>query len=462
MSTRKSVSSRPRTLVLSVLVASLILLAVASWLVYPSSYSPLLFLGGIATIVTFIVWLAKPVWALYAALVLVFLPLGLIPANIHSLLNRSVTVIAVGVWFVNLLITRKKIVWTAPTLFMLLFISWGTITLLWAEKLSPAAIALQVYSLRFLLFLLLIPNEIKTKRDLDGLMKVLAIGGWVLMLSVVTTLLLQGYTPGSRLKVFDANENGVGLLALIGMVGVLWQAYQSSEKIPKTKVLTTAIYILLMFGLVAMSGSRGSALSLIVTLIVFWFWKPIRFWGKLGFLMVMLALIFTPSIFTTLIQRFSVDGRDTLLGGREVLWQAAWHIIQDNPIGGVGLGNAPDVVLRYLETDSRIVGVEKVVVHNPILTIWSETALPGILSYVGVLISAVYLFGKQYPKFKKQKHIPLTAYFAVISSVFFGYMISWIKGGGMESDFSYFLILALLTLPSVLDVESFDPVFSAH
>lgn len=48
----------------------------------------------------------------------------------------------------------------------------------------------------------------------------------------------------------------------------------------------------------------------------------------------------------------------------------------------------------------------------------------------------------------------LTPYFALISCLFASYMPSWIKGGGMESDFTYFLILALLVIPSQLeDIE---------
>ncbi len=442
--------------------AVLIILAGVSGLIYASLYSPLIILGGIAIIVVFLVWLMRPIWALYTALLLVFLPTGLIPPSIHSLLNRSVTVMAAGVWFVNVLRMRKKIIWTTPALCMAFFLVWSCVTLLWGENKSTAISVLQVYILRFILFLLLIKNEINTKQHLDGLMKTLALSGWILMLSVVITLIAKGYTPGARLKVFDANENGVGLLALIGMIGVVWQASQSSEKFRSLKILATVIYVLFTVSLIAMSGSRGSALSLLIVFLIFGSWKPLRAWAILGVLIVIFSLIFNASLFTTLVERFSDEGGDTLLGGREILWQAAWRMIQDHPIGGVGLGNTPYVVLRYLETDPRIFGAEKVVVHNPILTVWSETGLLGILAYLGVLISAMYLFGKQYLNSVRQQNFSLNIYYGIVSACFIGYMVSWIKGGGMESDFSYFFFLALLTLPSVMDLTTFKETAALH
>lgn len=45
----------------------------------------------------------------------------------------------------------------------------------------------------------------------------------------------------------------------------------------------------------------------------------------------------------------------------------------------------------------------------------------------------------------------LASYFALMSSVFVGFMLSWIKGGGLEYHRTYFLMLSLLLVPSQLD-----------
>lgn len=443
---------RPGILVLGTLVAVLAFLAGLAGFM---PYFPLILLGGIVCIAMLIVWLEKPVCALYAPLILVFLPVGLIPANIHSILNRLLTVIAAGVWFIWLLTSRKKITWTIPALFMFLFLGWGGITVLWAARVSNAATALQVYSLRFLLFLFLIPNEIRTKQDLDGLMNTLAVSGWVLLLSFVATVLFNGYEVGTQLAIFGGNQNEAGVLAVLAMVGVIWQVSHYAKSYRIFGILMGTTFFLLTFGLVVMTGSRGSALSMMFTTLAFWFWKPTRVWGKVVLSVLILAVILTPSIFTTLVLRFLAEGNDTLLGGREMLWKAAWHMIQDHPTGGVGIGNSPYAILPYLENDVHMVLFQSAVVHNPILTIWSETGFLGILLYLGMLISSFYLFVSQYLKFRKIGCKDIDPYFAAVSSVALGYLISWFKGGGMESDFSYFFVLALLILPSVLNYTSF-------
>jgi O-antigen ligase len=268
------------------------------------------------------------------------------------------------------------------------------------------------------------------------------------MLFVIRTLLLEGYTAGSRFKIFGENENAAGVLALIAMIGVIWQVLQPSENRGKLKAGITGVYILLMLGLVAMSGSRGSALSLGVTFCTFWFWKSLRPWAKLGLLITILALIFMPLIFTTLIERFTVKGVDALLGGRVVIWQTAWDLISQHFFLGVGIGNSP----VHLSPFAIVPGGELMSIHNPILVVWSETGTLGIILYLGVLVSAAGSFVKQYLRYKKldldEKFIP---YFAIVSSVFLGYSISWIKGGGLQVGYTYFLLIALLLIPFSLD-----------
>ena len=132
-----------------------------------------------------------------------------------------------------------------------------------------------------------------------------------------------------------------------------------------------------------------------------------------------------------------------------MLWQAAWEMIRENPLGGVGIGNARLSILPYLNMANTIEGVSA---HNPILVIWSETGLLGILLYLGILISAVISFSKQYLYYKGINVChPWIPYFAFVSSVFLGFMASWFKGGGMEMAHSYFFMLALLLIPSGLE-----------
>lgn len=411
---------------------------------------PLLVNGAIAAALVLIAWFRKPIWALYAALFVVLLPIGLIPPEIHSLLSRSITVIAFVAWLFAVVNRKHQVIWAITALLMLGFLFWGTVTLFWAKNLDSGTTILQAYALRLVLFLLLIPNQIRTKENLDGLMNTLAVSGWLLILVSFGIILFEGYETGSRFKVFGENENTLGILALVTMPGVLWQAMRASERYKVLRMLTASIFLIMAIGLTALSGSRGSAISMIVTLSVFWFWKPTRLWGKISLIILVIAVIITPFVFTTTLDRFAGTPKDTFLGGREVLWQEGRRIITENPLLGVGIGNSPFV----LQTALGNWDCDWVAMHNPIMVIWSETGFPGIILYLGVLISAVCSFARQYRHYRSLSIQWLVPYFALIASLLPGYMVSWIKGGGMESDFSYFLMLALLLIPSCLNIEA--------
>jgi putative inorganic carbon (HCO3(-)) transporter len=452
---------RPQSLLrtLNTWQVGLIMLAViaafaagTSGLVYPSMYSPLIIGAFTAAVVTLVAWFLKPVWALYAALFVVLLPIGLIPPQVHSILNRSMTVIALGVWLFDVITRRRRVVWTSSASLMLGFVTWGTVTLFWTAGLSVGMTALQAYALRLILYLILIANEIRTEEDLDGLMNTLALNGWVLVLVGAGVVLLEGYKPGTRLQVLDMNENAFGISALVTMPGVLWQAMRTSGQQKAVRMLLSFIFVSLTLVLVALTGSRGSAISLLIPLSVFWLWKPTRPWGKLGLLILVLAAITAPFIFLTVLERFAVEPGDTLLGGREALWQAVWPLILDHIWRGVGIGNSPYAVMPYLERLGSVWAYERAAIHNPVLAIWAETGVLGSLLYLGVLGSSVWLFVRQYQRHRKAGVHCFMPYFALVSSIFLGYMPSWVKGGGMESDITYFLMLALLVVPSHLDV----------
>jgi putative inorganic carbon (HCO3(-)) transporter len=426
-----------------------------SGLVYPTPYSSSIVGATVAAAVTAIAFLRKPVWALYAALFVVLLPIGLIPPAMQSILNRTITMVALATWLFDVITWRRQVTWTSSALLMLGFLGWGVLTLLWADNSSLGTSTLQTYALRFILFLLLIPNQIRTKEKLDGLMSTLALNGWVLVVVSAATILIEGYAPGTRLKVLGINENGLGILALVTLQGILWQVVQPSKQRTRLKRLVAFAFLLMAIGLVAASGSRGSAISLFVMLLAFWLWRPTRPWGQLGLLIIAVGAIIAPFIFSTTLERFAIVRGDTLLGGREALWQATWKLILDHPWQGVGIGNVPHAVMPYLTLLRSVWGYESAVIHNPVLTVWAETGLPGILLYLGVLGSAVWLFMRQYLLFHRSGVRVLVPYFALVSSTFLWYMTSWIKGGGMESDFTYFLVLALLVIPFGLDIEEF-------
>jgi len=424
----------------------------ASGVVYRSPYAPAMVGGVFAATAALVACLRRPIWALYAALFVVMLPGGLLPATVQSHLNRGLTVIALSAWLVSVLAQRRPIAWTITASFMCGFVVWGGMTLLWADNLSAGFNSIQVYTLRLVLYLVLVANQIRTEENLDGLMRTLALSGWVLILAGLATLVLVGYSPGARFQVLDMNENQTGSVALITLPGVLWQAIRSSGQQRAIKMFLSFAFVAMALALVALTGSRGSAISFLITLSAFWIWRSTRPWAKLGLVLLMVAVVSMPMIFSTLVARFAVEQGDTILGGREAIWQAALQLIRADLWGGVGIGGAGYAVMPYLRVLRSVTDHESVSLHNPVLDIWAGTGLPGILLYLGVLASAVWLFGFQYRRCWRGGVNSLSPYFALIAAVFVGYSASWVKGGGMESDFSYFLLLALLVIPSCLQL----------
>ena len=338
------------------------------------------------------IWLKNPVWALYATLVAVFLPTGILPAAWQANVNRGMTVVAFGVWLLAVICYRRRVTITGTAWWMLAFIVWSLATLIWAEDFGVAWIGIQTYVLRLVLFLILIANEVRARKQLDGLMGTLALCGWILVASSAVVIASEGYSPGERLYVFGMNENSTGILALLTMVGILWSGTRMHDR-PRTAArIAGFVFIGLALVVTATSGSRGSALSFAIALAAFWVWRPTRVWGILGLVLFLAAIAFAPSIFATLYARFAVERGDTLLGNREELWLAAWRMILDHPWLGVGVNNAPRAMVRYAGAARGIGQYPIMPVHNPVLTIWAETGMIGILLYLGVLASALLAF----------------------------------------------------------------------
>lgn len=440
--------------------AGLVVMAVAfslmtgiSILIFGDPLSPLFIAGGVLAAVLAVVFLLNPIWAVCAAIFIGLLPYEILNYNpipvIHDYPVLFCLLFACVSWLLSVIIYHQKIVWNNAILLMLVFLVWCVITLFWAPDLLLGRRQFMAYFIGLILLILLV-NNINSPRTLNTLMTTLALNGWVLVLAGVGTILIEGYRFDSRLEVLGLNENEMGTLTLLMMIGVLWSVVQPSSPYRQIKRLFSLIFLLMTITLVAASGSRGSAISLLITFIAFCLWKPTRAWGLLGLISLMLGFFLTPVIFSTTLARFDISQGDTLLGGREALWQATWNLILDHPWLGVGIGNSRHALTPYAILLRSIGGKESAATHNPILQVWAEIGLPGILLYLGVLGSAALLYVRHYfigPRFGMHMLVP---YFALVSSTSFGYMASWIKGGGMESNFSYYLMLSLLMIPASL------------
>lgn len=428
------------------IAVGLIITSAGLGLIIPSTFAPLLVAGGIVAILLLILWFKKPIIAFYTAIWLVLLPLGLIPAKIQSPLNRFTAVAAVITWSLMVIGLRQRILLTPAVISMSIFLLWGLVTIGWSADASVTVYNLQIYALRWILFLVLGANLLNEYNHQRSFMRVIALNAWILIGVFLYTLITSGYNPGTRLKIAGMNENETAILAIILMPAILWENLSQPRKGFFSKHAAPIVYILLTSLLTVMSGSRGSILSLGVVMMGFLFLRETRLYPFLGIGLTLLILLIYPQIFSTLIYRLTVEGSQSLLGGREDIWKAAMKMIADHPWFGIGLGNAPTEIIRYLRFFTPVYS-NYVALHNPLLTIWAETGLIGLLLYSGVLVSSFFVFlSHLYQVFKLRQSSAVTGY-CIIGIAVAAYLVSWIKGGGTESAFTFFLALLLLNLP---------------
>ncbi|HSW45202.1 MAG TPA: O-antigen ligase family protein [Phycisphaerae bacterium] len=85
----------------------------------------------------------------------------------------------------------------------------------------------------------------------------------------------------------------------------------------------------------------------------------------------------------------SSEERDRSASSRLVLWQAAWEMIRDYPLG-VGIGHFRDVVGDYVD-DPTLANRDA---HNSFVLCATETGIPGLITYVATLAIAWHTLSK--------------------------------------------------------------------
>ncbi|MEM5774461.1 MAG: O-antigen ligase family protein [Anaerolineaceae bacterium] len=457
MNIQENYAQRQQTVIL-VLALLLTVAAAASGLLVSSTFAPIFVGLGLASLLLLAVGLSRPWLVLYVAIFVIFIPDGILPAEIQSYLNRGLTVLVFAVWAFDLFIKRKKIYLPLPSMVMVAFLAWAALSIAWAGSMGDAITIFQRYILRFLLFLFLGVNLIDTRKKLNGLMYTMALIGFLLVIAAIVTLLIEGYTPGTRFSIMGMNENSVGIMLLMSLMGVLWWASQPSKHGTAARKLIGILYLIISVGLVAISGSRGSAISMVGTLILLFAWKSTRYWGMVTLLVVLIGMVAAPVLFLTTFDRFQAAGYsgDTTLGGRESLWQTAWLVVRDHPLLGVGLGNGY-LQMKYYFSDSSVQSylmplqvwdADSISPHNPVLAIWMDVGAIGLAIYLGIIFTAMLVFFRSY---WRHKNSSLQLYYGFVIAVFIGYFLSWVKGGGMESDHSFFMMIMFLIIPEILD-----------
>lgn len=163
------------------------------------------------------------------------------------------------------------------------------------------------------------------------------------------------------------------------------------EKKLKIKLIYTLISILIFVNLI-MTYSRNALLGFAVGAVLLgllYSWKLIIAFGFVG-----TSLMFIPSVFDR-----TKDIPNALQNASRLkLWKTALMMIKEHPILGVGNGN---FVTRYNEyvskyKDLKYYEYQNYPSHNSYLKVQSELGIIGIVSFLGILVTALFRVKKLY------------------------------------------------------------------
>lgn len=410
--------------------------------------APILAVGGAGAAAIGLYLIQRPLIALNVAIFLALMPMELRFEIVYTLAVNSALALALGAWLLKVVVQRQHIHWNAVCVLLTLYLVWAIVTLLWAPDLVLARKELVAYVSGFVL-LLLISEQVRSIAAIDGLMRVLKVMGWILVLGGLHAAFTGALQPGERLQVLGMNENLFGVALVLTLPGQIWPVLRSSGPRHTFHLVLSIFFILCTLGLVALSGSRGSSISLLLVLLAFFFHKPMRPFGIVGVILVAGLLAVAPGITDVLVQRFQEhEGGD--LGGRVLLWHASLLLIRDNLWTGVGIGNGPSELHRYIASlTSTYAHRPDVPSHSPLLEVAVETGLLGIFLYASAIILAVWQFF-WYRRRLYTRDAMIAGYFPLLLGVSVGYFASWSKGGGMDAHPTFFILLGLLVFPAGL------------
>ncbi|MFT8314224.1 MAG: O-antigen ligase family protein [Clostridium sp.] len=199
--------------------------------------------------------------------------------------------------------------------------------------------------------------------------------------------LLQGYAMGNVLRTnatFD-NPNSFAAFLIMGAFPVVMMTVRSKSLYKKSAY---GILFILTLCNIYFSGSRNSFLALvvggvIVSLLYSWY-----FLVALGGIAVIAFAI--PFVRTRVLQIGVVDE------GRIQIWRTALKMIQNHPIFGVGNGNFIKLYDSYVAKYKYLAykNYSNYPTHNSYLKIESELGIIGGLSFISIIVNALFKIKK--------------------------------------------------------------------
>jgi O-antigen ligase len=312
-------------------------------------------------------------------------------------------------WIVEAFAARKShFRFSRPiTLPALVYLEMCVLTLLWAPRTDLAMLEI-VQMAKILLMYFVVTNQLREESDFKVVL-------WALVFTVFLegSLGLAQFISGRSLSLDLLGEmqvrtgefgrlervggtlghpNRLALyleLALPSCVAAMLLAKKSTSK------WFAAAVFALGFGAMIITGSRGGWIGMIFSLCVLFYFlvrnHHVSVWAvfKLGLLLCLISAAAVLMFYEQIENRITGNDYGSAIS-RIPMFQMAWSIIKDHPIGGVGINNYAVNMRQYNDTliGRRFKTIARPV-HNMYLLITGETGLLGLSAFLWLLWATI-------------------------------------------------------------------------
>lgn len=335
------------------------------------------------------------------------------------------------------------------------FFTWASVSLLWVTSFAVGLESLTRYGPDILL-LPIAYTAVRTRRDLTLVLGAIVFGAMI----AAAFGILQPPDPNliaesSRATGTLGDPNELAAFLLVGLTLAAGLALGRGRS--RALRLVAAVTVPLCAAGIFLSLSRGGLIALGAVLVA-----GTIFAGRWRVaITVMLVLVVASGVlyFTTLAPLPARERVTSANGGtgRSDIWKLGLRMVRAHPVTGVGVGNFPVVSPNYalqpgaLERADLIFSSAPKITHNTYLEIASEMGIPGLLLFLGVLVSCLACALKAARLWARRGQRNLEA---IARSVFLGLLGMLVADFFISEMYSKLLWVVLALCPALLAIAT--------
>lgn len=251
------------------------------------------------------------------------------------------------------------------------------------------------YYLTGFMMVLLLVLTLRTKKEISELLPVVLIGltiaglygiyQYIIKVPVNPAWMDTDLNQGSMTRVYSVfhNPNDFAEIILLFVPFYFAMAFNAKKILEKLFYLAMAVPPLLSM---LMTQARGAWVAIALAALVYVFFQEKRL-IPVGILLAVAAVPFLPQTIIMRLRSFNLA--DSSFQTRLAIWKTVFPILEDYWFTGLGLGN--DTLLRvsrnyYIYLSKGAIPSHS---HNLYLQLWLETGFPGIVTFLGFILTTV-------------------------------------------------------------------------